>query len=53
MGVSTFYFSVFNPTGRYNLNLNVPYQRDIAKVLMVMNKKVFAMIKGKEIVDRS
>ena len=53
MGATTFYFSCFNPTGRYKLNLGVSYQRDIAKVLMVMNKKVTAMIKAKEIVDRS
>jgi len=53
MGVSAFYFSVFNPNGRYKLNLNISYQRDIAKVLMVMNKKVFAAIKAKETVDRS
>ena len=53
MGTSQFYFSVFNPTGRYKLNLNVGYQRDVAKVLMVMNKKVQPMIKAKEITDRS
>lgn len=53
MGASAFYFSVFNPNGRYKLNLNISYQRDIAKVLMVMNKKVFAAIKAKETVDRS
>jgi lauroyl/myristoyl acyltransferase len=53
MGASTLYFSCFNPTGKYKLNLSVSYQRDVAKVLMVMNKKVFAMIKAKEIVDRS
>ena len=29
------------------------YQRDVAKVLMVMNKKAYTMIKAKEIVDRS
>jgi hypothetical protein len=53
MGACTFYFSCFNPTGRYRLNLGVPYQREVAKVLLVMNKKVYAMIKAKEITDRS
>ena len=53
MGPSTFYFSCFNTNGRYKLKLNIAYQRDIAKVLMVMNKRVFAAIKAKEIVDRS
>ena len=53
MGASTLYFSCFNTTGRYKLNLSISYQREIAKVLMVMNKKVFAMIKAKEMVDRS
>jgi hypothetical protein len=53
MGACTFFFSCFNPTGRYRLNLGVPYQRDVAKLLMVMNKKVYAAIKAKEITDRS
>jgi hypothetical protein len=35
------------------LNLNIEVQRNIAKNLLVMNKKMYAMIKAKECVDKS
>jgi hypothetical protein len=53
IGTNAYYFSSFNPTGRYRLNLNIEVQRNIAKNLLVMNKKMYAMVKAKEIVDKS
>lgn len=53
MGKDTFYFSCFNPNGRYKLNLAVPVQRQVAKNLMALNKLVQQRIVAKEIVDQS
>ena len=53
IGTNAYYFSSFNPTGRYRLDLNIEVQRNIAKNLLVMNKTVFAMVKAKERTDQS
>lgn len=53
MGGNSMYFSCFNPNGRYKLDLGNPVQRDIAKQLMVINKRVNEKIVAKECCDRS
>ena len=53
IGTNAYYFSCFNPTGHYRLDLNVEVQRNIAKNLLVVNKKMYAAVKAKESVDRS
>jgi hypothetical protein len=52
-GASSFYFSQFNPNGRYMLNLKNPHERDIVKNLVLRNKEVHAKIMAKELCDRS
>jgi len=47
MGTNGFYFCCFNPTGRYKLNLNKQIDRLIAKNVIVINKRVHALIAGK------
>lgn len=39
MGANAYYFSCFNPNGRYRLNLNKPMDREIAKTLFLIYKK--------------
>ena len=53
MGTSALYFSCFNPNGRYRLNLDHSIERDIAKQLIVINKRVYTKIVAKERCDRS
>ena len=53
IGTNAYYFSSFNPTGRYRLDLNIEVRRNIAKNLLVMNKTIFAMVKAKERTDQS
>lgn len=53
MGVSTMYWSSFNPNGRYRLDLGDPVQRAVAKNLIVINKRNNAAIVAKERFDRS
>jgi len=48
LGADTLYFSCFNPNGRYRLNLSNPAEREIAKDLIVINRRVEAKIKAKE-----
>ena len=31
-------FNFWNPSGHYNLNLGVPEQREVAKILLILNK---------------
>jgi len=53
MGVNAYYFSCFNPNGRYKLNLNKTIDREIAKTLFLIYKKNYQLIKDKTIADRS
>lgn len=53
MGQNAMFFSCFNPNGRYRLDLSIPVQRDVAKYLVAINKKVNAKIVAKECADRS
>ena len=39
-GASSMYFSSFNPNGRYRLNLGVHVEREVAKCLVAVNKRV-------------
>lgn len=40
MGIEVMYFSCFNPNGSYVLDLAKPVQRDVAKSLVAINKRV-------------
>jgi hypothetical protein len=40
MGSNSMYFSCFNPNGRYSLDLSNPIQRNVAKNLVAINKRV-------------
>jgi hypothetical protein len=53
MGASAFYFSNLNPTGRYKLKLDDPVQRQVAKSLVFINRRVNKKIAAKEMFDRS
>lgn len=53
LGFNGMYWSSFNPNGRYVLDLSHPVQRDIARSLIAINKRVNAKIVGKERFDRS
>jgi hypothetical protein len=53
IGTNAYFFSSFNPTGHYRLDLNIEVQRNVAKNLLVTNKKMSAAVKAKECVDRS
>jgi hypothetical protein len=53
MGTHSYYFSCFNPTGRYRLNLNKYIERELAKIFLLLNKKVNNLIISKKIFDRS
>jgi len=46
-------FSFFNPSGHYNLNLGKPFQRELAQLLVVMNKENFDAIVAGTRADRS
>lgn len=48
-----YFFSFWNPSCRYELNLSNPIERDIAITLIVMNKQVIKRITQGELVDRS
>ena len=52
-GASSMYFSSFNPNGRYRLNLGVYADREVAKCLVAINKRVAAQIAAKKLCDRS
>jgi len=39
MGTDAYYFSCFNPNGRYKLNMNKAVERNIVKNLFVIFKK--------------
>ena len=52
-GPSSMYFSSFNPNGRYRLNLGVYAEREVAKCLVAINKRVNAKIVAKKMCDRS
>ena len=53
MGTNAYYFSPHNPTGRYRLNLNKPIERNIAKNLIVINKRLNGLITSKVMTDKS
>lgn len=53
MGVEALYFSCFNPNGSYVLDLAKPVQREVAKSLVAINKRVCEKIVAKQIVDTS
>jgi hypothetical protein len=53
LGESTFYFSSFNPTGKYKLKLDDPIQRQVAKNIIFLNKNANKRIAAKEMADRS
>ena len=53
MGMSSMYFSSFNPNGRYKLDLSKKVERDTAKNLIAINKRVYTKIVAKERIDRS
>ena len=46
-------FNFWNPAGHYSLNLGVPEQREVAKLILVLNKQVFNRITAGELKDRS
>ena len=46
-------FNFWNPSGHYNLNLGVPEQRDVAKIIMILNRQVYNKIVAGELKDRS
>ena len=46
-------FNFWNPTGHYNLNLGIQEQREIAKIILILNKQVFNLITAGELKDRS
>jgi hypothetical protein len=48
-----YYFSFWNPTGHYELNLSNLIERDIAITMIVMNKQVTKRIVLGELPDRS
>ena len=48
-----FFFSFWNPTGHYTLNLANNIERDIAMTLIVLNKEVNKFIVGGTLADRS
>ena len=52
-GSCNFFFSQFNPNGRYKIDLKVDKQREIAKNLILLNKDITARITAKELCDRS
>ena len=41
---SAFEFSFYNPNGYYELDLGKPIQRELAKLLMVINKQFFETV---------
>jgi hypothetical protein len=43
-GAPVFYFSPFNPNGRYRLDLSNEIERRVAKNLVVINKGISARI---------
>jgi len=47
MGTHAYYFSCFNPSGHYKLNLNKAIEREVAKNIIVLNKRVQTLIAGK------
>lgn len=53
MGTNAMFYSSFNPNGRYTLDLSNSVQRGVAKNLVAINKRVYAKIMAKEMVDRS
>ena len=48
-----YYFSFWNPTGHYSLNLGNLIERDIATTLIVLNKEICKMIVSGILPDRS
>lgn len=46
-------FSPPNPTGHYRLNLTNPYEKQLAKHLLDLNKKGNTFMEGGELADRS
>ena len=46
-------FNFWNPQGHYNLNLLVPQQREVANIILLLNKQFFAKVKAGELKDRS
>ena len=46
-------FNFWNPSGHYHLNIGVPEQRDVAKILLLLNKQVYNKIVAGELKDRS
>ena len=52
MGQAMF-FNFFNPSGHYNLNLSVPGQREVANIILLLNKQFAIKVKAGEFKDRS
>ena len=52
-GAGSLYFSSFNPNGRHRLNLAVYAEREVAKCLVAINKRVNTKIVAKKMCDRS
>lgn len=46
-------FNFWNPTDIYDLNLSIPSQREVAKMLLLLNKQFAAKVKTGEYKDRS
>lgn len=46
-------FNFWNPVGHYSLNLAVPEQRDVANVILLLNKQYYLKVKAGEHKDRS
>ena len=39
-------FNFWNPIGHYDLNMAVPEQRDVANIILLLNKQFFAKVKA-------
>ena len=48
-----FFFSFWNPSGHYSLNLANIIEREIAMILIVLNKEVNKLIIAGTMADRS
>lgn len=46
-------FSYYNPNGHYSLNLGKPFQRELAKILVILNKENYDAIVAGTRADRS
>lgn len=46
-------FNFWNPINHYSLNLAVPQQREVANIILLLNKQFYLKVKAGELKDRS